>query len=60
MNDDDGRRLIYNVEVEDFEEIRLTDLRVGNFKKDIKMDGGRFYVTRGAQSSEFSNRDAKD
>lgn len=52
--------MIYNVEVEDFEEIRLTDLRVGNLNKDIKMDGGRFYVTRGAQSSEFSNRDAKD
>lgn len=52
---------IYTVEVEDFKEIRLVlmDLRVRNFKKVSRwMEADS--VTRGAQSSDFSNRDAKD
>lgn len=52
--DDEGIG-IYNVEVEDFKEIRL----VRNFKKVSRwMEADS--VTRGAQSSDFSNRDAKD
>lgn len=52
--DDEGIG-IYNVEIEDFKEIRL----VRNFKKVSRwMEADS--VTRGAQSSDFSNRDAKD
>lgn len=52
--DDEGIG-IYNIEVEDFKEIRL----VRNFKKVSRWTEADS-VTRGAQSSDFSNRDAKN